>query len=242
LRPRPNSHILLNNLPMINVEKAQSTEFKMPTPGTYQHLEFLQTVDTWCPELQPEDFLKDTNAAKTLAVFIKRNRIYRPIRTSYIELDSRLIQAEETWIPMFHGSVYRNPSQPYSSMLSIHGQPQPWELGDQNFTYDLVIPISYDLTHDPSRPAQATIRHETDSPVPQVEVFNEAAFPEYNEDNLEILVKAINYAATDIASLVRYTYGFDSVPSYIRPDSEQETVGSRPKTTRVAQKLADLLK
>jgi len=210
----------------------------MPTPGTYQHLEYLQTADLTSEDTGAKDFLHRTNAAKTLGAFIKRNRIFRPIRNPYMELDTRLIAADESWIPLFNGSVYRNPSMPDASLLAIHARPEPWAIGRADYTYNLTLPVHYDFNYDASRPAQASIYYGTERG--SRSIFNEAAFPEYNEDDPAVLTVAINMAARDLVSIVRYLHGYDSEPWYVSeviPNSND-----KPKKLKVAKKLAELLK
>lgn len=217
-------------------------EQRMPTPGSYSHLEFLSRLETQdLRHLHPRDFLSDTNATKTLAVFIKRQRIFRPIRTPHIELDTRLLQTPETWIPLFHGSIYRDPKQPQNSLLTISGRPQPWETGKDNFEYHMILPVDFQFNYDDSRPSQASFRY-GEGLLDRGPVYNQAAFPEYKEDDPTVLYEVIKQASSDLAMIARYTYGIDRVPGYIPEGPAEHSTPAATSRQRVAQTIANLLK
>jgi hypothetical protein len=224
---------------MAVVEQIPNSETSpcMPTPGSYQHLEWITDVEAALIDNheQLDSFLAETNITRTLGMFTKRLRIFRPIKTHTVEIDTRMFNGRETWIPVLHSSYTRNPSSPYTSLLTMHGQPQPWAEGEGNFTYDISLPIHLDFSYDPSRPAQASIRTDVDSPSPRRAIYNQAAFPEYSEDNPGIMIMALNVAARDMANFARYYYGVDRIPAYAQ---DERTA----KVDRVAQSLGHLLK
>lgn len=219
-------------------------EERMPTRATLAHLEYLATLNTddLTGDRAVENFFDGTEAARSLATIIKRHRTYRPLRTPDIDLDSRLFETEEYWFPVFRGSVYRNPLHPDSSHLIIHGQPKPWELGEENYSYDMFVPVHYDLSYDASRPSQATIRYGVKEPMPRVETFNQAAFREYKEDDPQVLFRVIKEAALDLNSLISYVYNLHQRPAYLGIEEASPKAKQNAKLLIVAKSITNLLK
>ena len=225
---------------MVAQEKIRHTEYSSrPKPGSIEHLKFLtqRGLPAIIDSQSLDEYMVDSEATRTIGLFTKRLRIFRPIRTSFIELDSRMLETEEAWIPLFRSSIYRPKLNPQESLIQIHGQPKPWEIGEENYTYDIVLPVDFNFHYDPRRHTQAVIRHGVEA---NMEVYNQAAHPRYHEDNPDILLKALNHAAVDMHNLVRYLYGVDRVPSYIEPGVELNSQIQTSKQ-RVAQTIASIL-
>jgi len=208
--------------------KQESPAHKL-TPGTLAHLEYLSQLETprYFNGHAVRRFLRETETTRSLSLFIKQQRTYRPIYSANIDFDSRLLDLDEPQLPVFRGSVYRDPLHLDRCQLDIHGQPKPLETGDNNYTYDLSLPILYDFSYDPSRPIQAWYQYGQPEPghplATYSEVYNEIASAEYCENNPQILVRAISEAAGDMLTLMNYIY-YGINPASATANEELSTV------------------
>jgi hypothetical protein len=180
---------------------------KMPTPGNISHLDYLATLESSSIEAgEFADFLALTQATRSIGLFITRLRTYLPIRTPYIDFDSRQID-EDKLLYRFTGSVYRNPNDPALGHLSLAGE-KKLKSGDQVYSYGALIPTHFDLTHDPSRPAEAVFMNFENGRQERT-VFNEAADPDdFEEEHIPLAaVEVIQFAARDLLKNLGYTPG-----------------------------------
>jgi len=191
---------------MGSVEKVASAENAVLVPGTIQFLEHLAFAEM--PEVAPgklADFLAATPATRGIGLFIKRLRTFRPLNPQYKDLDSRLIKIQDVILPGFLGTIYRNPINPANGHIALIGGSKP-QLDEEDYAYSAFIPTHFDLSHDPSRQAQAVFIHQVNGHQ-QKDIYNEAASPQYSsEHNPNVLVSVLQKAAQDVLVIARHVY------------------------------------
>ncbi len=183
----------------------------MPTPGTLNHLRWLEqlSVPEDSPLHDPHIFLAETQATRSLGVFIRNQRIDRPLRfMKDIVLDSRFFDLEPEWPGLFVGSV--NPNTPHDSTvrLTVHGQTAPqWQGASDLYAYKISAPIYRDFTYDANRELQVfgeQINRSTGKAVRSL-TYSEMSQPNRHSPNSpDLAVFAFRQAASDLLSLMEH--------------------------------------
>lgn len=203
---------------MAKSDTINSSELKMPTPGNLSHLEYLalHSTDVRCETLA--DYLSATQAARSLGLFIKRFRTYRPMETSYIDLDHRVVE-DKKLVSRFTGSIYRNRHDPDKGHIALAGEESETVEGvELKREYGALIPTRFNFTHDPTRPSEAVFRHSENGAATR-QVFNEAADPkDYpREHDPAVLAAVVRQAAYDLIKIIGFTPGEIPKPPEITP-------------------------
>jgi hypothetical protein len=184
----------------------------MPTPGTLAHLEYLSglEVDDESYLTEARSFLEETMAATSLARIIRRHRSYWPMRNQQTaDLDTRLMNVALARPNFFRGSIGVSRILPDHNQLLIHSK-HDWH------SYDIVIPVNRAHHYDPARPIQASylIKQMEKGVETQINwVYNEAAAPEYEEHDPQVLISAVQEAAEDLMRVLGHTPGDIKYPS-----------------------------
>lgn len=191
---------------MVSIEKLQSHETKIPTPGTLSHLDYLALSEAHGDEQQElSDFLSATQATRSLGLLIKHLRTFRPIRSPYIDFDSRSFNGSRPGQPRFVGSIYRDPHKLDSGYMVLIGE-QVTDESEETLSYSAFIPTHFDLSHDPSRPAEAVFSYLEDGKTKKA-VYNQKANPCYDEHDPRVLYGVIQQSAKDFLNILGYKAG-----------------------------------
>jgi hypothetical protein len=188
---------------MANVETFKPG-VKIPQAGTLSNLEYLALFDGSQTEASLADFLRATQATRSLGIFIKHLRTFRPIRTPYLDFDSREFENKKL-ISRFTSSIYRDPLNLLQGYVTLHGERRSSE-GDEISVYSTLIPTHFNMRHDSTRPSEAFLREINDEI--RIEArYNEAAAEEYDEHNSRVPIAVIKQAANDLLKLMGLTAG-----------------------------------
>jgi hypothetical protein len=207
-------------MPAKNETISPKETLPVPTPGTLSHLEFLALYPAELPEgAQLSDFLAATQAVRSLGIFIKHLRVYRPITTAYIDFDRRHI-VDKKLLSRFTGSIYRNPVNPQHGHISLASEQRLYD-GSEVQTYGALLPTHFDFTHDASRRAEAVLVRAQNGRLIR-SVYNEAADPDdyQNELNPNVAVDVIRQAASELLGFLGYSPGNLDIAHDIQPAPE----------------------
>lgn len=200
---------------MAVIEKIPEFETQniLPMPGSIPHLEYLAELEP--PEITTlqdlQGFLLDNYVVESFVRLIRRHRTFFPMPIEgHVALDSRLIPGRTPPKQIFRGAMHIDSTHGQNTMLMLHGRPNPLDtIAYEDYTYDLLIPLTPSFELDPARPLEATYSRGSAKDIKSMDrwVYRSHAFPEYDEHDPDVFLCATQETAHDMAALIRYANG-----------------------------------
>ena len=172
----------------------------IPPFGTPEYFEYLRDFQPSDEHLSnPKQFMAETMAGTSLAIMIRRNRTYWPLRNlQTADMDSRFFNEAPKRPIFFRGSVGVRTNLPNPNQVRLHAQ-HPIR------SYDLAIPVTDTYLYDPTWHIYAAYFHSGSSPMVYNEMANASNYE--HEHDAQVLFDVIREAASDSIDILHHIHG-----------------------------------